>query len=91
MWNVNVGGRVGSGKFVLENGSVSSKNCTRQVKVAMFVIFLFFITSELYPCAKEMLKKYNFINDPILFYLITYFLILKFSFLERTHNCLCGC
>lgn len=33
--NVNSGGRLGSGKLVLLNGSVSSKNCTRQASVAM--------------------------------------------------------
>lgn len=33
--NVKCGGLVGSGKFVLLNGSVSSKNCTLHANVAM--------------------------------------------------------
>lgn len=34
---VKSGGRVGSGKLVLLNGSVSSKNCTLHTNVAMVV------------------------------------------------------
>lgn len=40
--NVYVGGRVGSGKVVLENGSVSSKYWTLHCKVAMFLYQLMY-------------------------------------------------
>lgn len=52
LWKVKKGGRVGSGKFVLENGSVSSRYCTRHSKVAMFDLIdsSECLTSELKGC-----------------------------------------
>lgn len=45
---VYVGGRVGSGKFVLENGSVSSKYWTRHWKVVAMLFFNWWELSPLY-------------------------------------------